>query len=73
MSPALFNIYHVYSEMIMRIALEDSQLGTSIGDRCVKSNLRYAVDVALIAEDEFTLQELLQNINLASQQYTTWT
>ena len=54
--------------MIMRIALEDSQLGASIGGRCV-SNLCYADDVALIAEDEFTLQELLQNINLASQQY----
>ena len=65
LSPALFNIY---SEMIMRIALEDSQLGASIGGRCV-SNLRYADDVALIAEDEPTLQELLQNINLASQQY----
>ena len=53
----------------MRIALEDSQLGASIGGRCV-SNLCYADDVALIAEDEFTLQELLQNINIASQQYS---
>ena len=65
LSPALFNIY---SEMIMRNAMESSSHGANIGGRCI-SNLRYADDVALITEDKDSLQDLLLKINVASQQY----
>ena len=59
LSPALFNLY---SEALMR------NHGVNIGGWC-SSNLCYADDVALITEDKNSLQDLLININAASQQY----
>lgn len=64
-SPALFNIY---SELIMRKAIDNYEGGTSIGGRTI-SNLRYADDVALLAESEAELKTLLKSVSNESQQY----
>ena len=66
LSPALFNIY---SEMIIRTAIENSHQGANIGGRCI-SNLSYVDDVALIAEDKDSLEDLLLKISDVSQLYS---
>ncbi|XP_072016310.1 uncharacterized protein [Amphiura filiformis] len=53
-SPALFN---VYSEIIMRKAITEQHNGISIGGMKI-TDLRYADDVALLAENEDDLQML---------------
>ena len=63
LSPALFN---TYSEQIMRNAMADNQTGTSIGGRKI-SDLRYADDVAILAESKEGLQSILQKISNESK------
>ena len=67
LSPLLFNLY---SEIIMRKALEGSRnsFGVTIGGRKI-SNLRYADDVALLAESEDDLQEMLNKVKSTSEEY----
>ena len=57
LSPCLFNFY---AEYIMRNAgLEESQAGIEIAGRNV-SNLRYADDIALMAESEEELKRRVE-------------
>ena len=65
LSPHLFNIY---SEQIMRNALEDFTRGVRIGVRVI-TNLRYADDVVLIAGGMEELQELVDRVRKASSQF----
>ena len=65
LSPHLFNIY---SEQIMRNALEDFTGGVRIGGRVI-TNLRYANDVVLIAGGMEELQELVDRVSKASSQF----
>ena len=65
LSPHLSNIY---SEQIMRNALEDFTGGVRIGGRVI-TNLRYADDVVLIAGGMEELQELVNRVNKASFQF----
>ena len=62
LSPHLFNIY---SEQIMRNALDDFTGSVRIGDRTITS-LRYADNVVLIAGGMDELQELVKRVNEAS-------
>ena len=64
MSPCLFNFY---AEYIMRNAgLEEAQAGIKIAGRNI-SNLRYADDTTLMAENEEELQSLLMNVKEESE------
>ena len=59
MSPFWFNFYAVY---IMRNAgLDETQAGIKISGRNI-SNLRYAGDTTLIAENEKELKSLLMEV-----------
>ena len=49
--------------------MENFHQGANISGRCI-SNLRYADDVALIAEDKDSLQEVLLKISDVSQVYS---
>ena len=62
-SPYLFNIY---SEQVMRVALDGYTKGFQIGGRLI-NNLRYADDVVLIAMSEAELQELIDRVTIASE------
>ena len=53
----------------MRTAMENSHQSANISGRCI-SSLRYADDVALIAEDKDSLQDLLLKISDVSQVYS---
>ena len=64
LSPHLFNIY---SEQIMRNALEDFTGGIKIGGRVI-TNLRHADDVVLIAGGMEESQELVDRVSKASSQ-----
>ena len=63
LSPFLFNIY---SESIMREALEGFEGSIKVGGRTV-TNLRYAIDV-LLAVSAHELQELLNRTQVASRE-----
>ena len=64
MSPCLFNFY---AEYIMRNAgLEGTQAGIKIAGRNI-SNLRYADDTTLIAEDKEELKSLLMKVKVESE------
>nr|AYE92701.1 endonuclease-reverse transcriptase [Penaeus japonicus] len=63
LSPTLFNLY---SEMIMRKALEDTEEGAKIGGLVV-SNLRYADDTTLLAESEADLEKMLKRVQEESR------
>ena len=65
LSPHLFNIY---SEQIMRNALEDFTGSVSVGGKKI-TNLRYADDVVLIAGSMNELQELVNRVRVASFQF----
>ena len=65
LSPMLFNLY---SELIMRHALEKWEDGIEIGGKFY-SNLRYADDVALLATIEGKLQELVNDVGKASERF----
>ena len=59
LSPCLFNFY---AENIMRNAgLEEAQAGIKIAGRNI-SNLRYADDTTLMAENEEELKSLLMKV-----------
>ena len=64
LSPYLFNLY---TEWIMREALEEND-GVSIGGTRI-SNLLYADDTVLIAEDAVKLQSMVDRISSISKQY----
>ena len=63
LSPLLFNIY---TENIMRDALEDWDGGISIRGRRT-TNLRYADDTTLIAETKNDLIVIMERVKLASE------
>ena len=65
LSPMLFNMY---SELIMRHALEKWEDGIEIGGR-LYNNLRYADDVALLATTEGNLQQLVNDVGKASERF----
>ena len=65
LSPMLFNLY---SELIMRHALEKWEDGIEIGGK-LYNNLRYADDVALLATTEGKLQELVNAVGKASERF----
>ena len=64
LSPQLFN---VYTEIILRIALREGE-GINIGGRRI-SNLRYADDTVLLADSQPELQDLLDRVRQVSEQY----
>ena len=64
-SPMLFNMY---SELIMRHALEIWEDGIEIGGK-LYNNLRYADDVALLATTEGNLQQLVNDVGKASERF----
>ena len=63
LSPHLFNIY---SETIMRNALEDFEGSITVGGRPI-TNLRYADDTVLIAGSMTELQELVERVRTNSE------
>ena len=63
LSPMLFNLF---SEFIMRHALEKWEDGIAIGGKYY-NNLRYADDVALLATTEDNLQQLVNYVGKASE------
>ncbi|KAI8429179.1 hypothetical protein MSG28_007716 [Choristoneura fumiferana] len=65
LSPLLFNIY---TENIMRIALENWTDGIPIGGKNI-SNLRYADDTTLIATSRENIAKLLHRIERVSLQF----
>ena len=65
LSPMLFNLY---SELIMRHALEKWEDGIEIGGKCY-NNLRYADDVALLATTEGNLQQLVNDVGKTSERF----
>ena len=64
-SPILFNLY---SELIMRHALEKWEDGIEIGGKCY-NNLRYADYVAHLTTTEGKLQELVNDVGKASERF----
>ena len=57
LSPCLFNLY---AEYIMRNAgLEEAQAGIKIAGRNI-NNLRYAIEITLMAESEEELRSLMK-------------
>ena len=62
LSPHLFNIY---SEQIMRNALDDFVGSVKVGGRTI-SNLRYADDIVLIAGSMEELQDLVNRVKVSS-------
>ena len=64
LSPCLFNFY---AEYIMRNAgLEETQAGIKIAGRNI-NNLRYADDIALMAESEEEIKSLLMKVKVESE------
>ena len=64
LSPCLFNLY---AEYIMRNAgLEEAQAGIKIAGRNI-NNLRYAVDITLMAESKEELKSLLMKVKEESE------
>ena len=57
-SPVLFNIY---SEAMIREAMEDTESGVKVGGKVVKS-IRFADDKAIIASSEVGLQDLIDRL-----------
>ena len=64
-SPQLFNIL---LELVMLIALEDTEIGATI-QGCHINNLRFADDIVLIAENPEDLQTLVDKVFTASSDY----
>ena len=65
--PLLPMLFNLYSELIMRHALEKWE-GIEIGGKFY-NNLRYADDVALLATTEGKLQELVNDVGKASERF----
>lgn len=65
LSPLLFNLY---SEKIFKNALEDTTDGIKVNGELV-NNIRYADDTVLIADSLEGLQELVNRVAHASEQY----
>lgn len=65
LSPLLFNIY---TEYVMRLVLDDWEGGATIGGRKI-SNLRFADDTTLIAQNEEELVILLQKLKEISEDH----
>ena len=65
LSPMLFNLY---SEHIMRHALEKWEDGIEIGGQ-LYNNLRYADDVAILATTDGNLHQLVNDVGKASERF----
>ena len=65
LSPYLFNIY---AEYIMRRALDGFEGQVSVGGRPI-SNLRYADDTTLLARSATELQDLIDRVQEASEEF----
>ena len=59
---------NMYSELIMRHALETWEDGIEIGGK-LYNNLRYADDVALLATTEDNLHQLVNDVGKASERF----
>ena len=59
-------LFNLYSELIMRYALEKWEDGIEIGGKYY-NNLRYADGVALLATTEDNLQQLVNYVGKASE------
>ena len=59
-------LFNLYSELIMRHALETWEDGIEIGSTFY-NNLRYADDVALLATTEGNLQQVVNYVGKASE------
>lgn len=65
LSPLLYNIY---SEAIMKDALDECDIGVKINGLIV-NNIRYADDTVLLAESSLDLQKLIDSIVLSSEKW----
>ena len=65
LAPHLFNLF---LEWVMRMALEDCQGGVTIGGDRI-SNLRYADDIVLLAENKEDLQEMVDALETQCRKY----
>lgn len=63
LSPLLFNIF---LEMIITMALDEDNFGACINGEII-SNLRFADDIAVLAEDTVSLQKMINNVADVSQ------
>ena len=63
LSPCLFNFYAEY--IMWNAGLDDSQVGIKIAGRNI-NKLRYADDIALMAESEEELKSLLMSVKVDS-------
>ena len=61
-------LFNLYSELIMRHALEKWEDGIEIGGK-LYNNLRYADDVALLATTEGKLPQLVNAVGKASERF----
>ena len=64
LSPCLFNFYEEY--ILRNTGLEETQVGIKIARRNI-SNLRYADDTTIMAENEEELKNLLMNVKVESE------
>ena len=61
-------LFNLYSELMMRHALEKWEDGIEIRGK-LKKTLRYADDVALLATTESKLHELVNDVGKASERF----
>ena len=66
LSPCLFNFYEEY--ILRNTGLEETQVGIKIARRNI-SNLRYADDTTIMAENEEELKNLLMNVKEESEKF----
>ena len=66
LSPCLFNFYAEY--ILRNTGLEETQVGIKIARRNI-SNLRYADDTTIMAENEEELKNLLMNVKEESEKF----
>ena len=64
MSPCLFNLYAEY--IVRKAGLDEPEAGIRIAGRNI-SNLRYADDTILMAENEVELKRLLMKVKEESE------
>ena len=64
LSPCLFKLYAEY--IIRNTGLDEAQVGIKIAGRNI-SNLRYADDITIIAENEEELKSFLRKMNEESE------
>ena len=60
-------LFNIFSEVLLRLALEGYEGGTRIGGIRI-TNFRYADDILLVAESEEDLQSFLSHLQSASEE-----